>query len=279
MAGELFLVATPIGNLEDMTFRAVRCLKEADLIAAEDTRNTRKLLAHFAIHVPMLSYHEHNKALKGPQLLAKLREGLKIAVVSDAGLPGICDPGSQLVELAVKEGIKVTPVPGANAALTGLIASGLDTRQFFFAGFLPKTKSKREEFLKGLSRREETVIFYETPHHLKRTLEELHEFFGPLRRAVVCRELTKKFEEFLRDDLKGLSAYFASYEARGEMVIILEGNTQIESEDEMPIKSPAECVASFIEQGMDKKAAIKAAAAKLNLPKREVYQAVLKERE
>ena len=194
--GCLYLVATPIGNLEDMTYRGVRILNEVDLIAAEDTRNTRKLLSHYDIHTALTSYHEHNKFEKGPQLITKLQEGLNIAVVSDAGLPGIADPGTHLAQLAIQEGIKVTPIPGANAALSALICSGIDTRKFTFIGFLPKTSKKRKELLESIKLREETLIFYETPYHLKDMLKELMNVLGKDRQASTCRELTKKFEKF-----------------------------------------------------------------------------------
>ena len=219
--GCLYLVATPIGNLEDMTYRGVRILNEVDLIAAEDTRNTRKLLSHYDIHTALTSYHEHNKFEKGPQLITKLQEGLNIAVVSDAGLPGIADPGTHLAQLAIQEGIKVTPIPGANAALSALICSGIDTRKFTFIGFLPKTSKKRKELLESIKLREETLIFYETPYHLKDMLKELMNILGKDRQASTCRELTKKFEEFNRGTLEELVNFFHENEPRGEFVVIV----------------------------------------------------------
>ncbi|MBP2629708.1 MAG: Ribosomal small subunit methyltransferase [Firmicutes bacterium] len=276
--GTLYLCATPIGNLEDMTFRAVRILGEADLIAAEDTRHTRKLLTHFDIHTSLTSYHEHNKFEKGPELIELLLAGKNLVVVSDAGLPGIADPGSHLVELAIEAGITVTPLPGANAALSGLICSGLDTTKFTFVGFLPKTTKKRREVLAGLVKNETTLLFYESPHRLKATLSELLETFGE-RRAVAARELTKKFEEFIRGSLVSLKEHFNVNQPRGEFALIIEGYDYSAENDETgdtdePV-SAYETVMKMVEQGIDKKIAIKEASVKLGLSKREVYQAVL----
>lgn len=275
--GCLYLVATPIGNLEDMTYRGVRILSEADLIAAEDTRNTRKLLAHYDIHTPLTSYHEHNKLVKGPQLVEKLKEGLNIAVVSDAGLPGIADPGTHLAQLAIAEDIRVVPIPGANAALSALICSGIDTVKFSFIGFLPKTAKKRRELLTSIKNRTETLIFYETPYHIKDMLKELIQVFGENRQAATCRELTKKFEEFKRGTLMYLQDYFAQNEPRGEFVVIVAGADEHEAiqEQENFSLSPVEYVQKLIDEGISKKEAIKTAAKKLNIAKRDVYQAVL----
>lgn len=275
--GCLYLVATPIGNLEDMTYRGVRILNEADLIAAEDTRNTRKLLAHYDIHTPLTSYHEHNKLVKGPQLVEKLKEGLNIAVVSDAGLPGIADPGTHLTQLAIAEDIRVVPIPGANAALSALICSGIDTVKFSFIGFLPKTAKKRRELLTSIKNRTETLIFYETPYHIKDMLKELIQVFGENRQAATCRELTKKFEEFKRGTLMYLQDYFAQNEPRGEFVVIVAGADEHEAiqEQENFSLSPVEYVQKLIDEGISKKEAIKTAAKKLNIAKRDVYQAVL----
>ena len=223
---------------------------------SRDQRNTRKLLAHYDIHTPLTSYHEHNKLTKGPQLIAKLNEGMNIAVVSDAGLPGIADPGTHLAQLAIAEGIKVTPIPGANAALSALICSGLNTVKFSFIGFLPKTAKKRRELLTGLKKRTETLIFYETPYHLKDMLKELIQSFGEDRQAAACRELTKKFEEFRRGTLAQLSDYFA------------------QKQEEISL-SPVAYVQKLIDEGISKKEAIKTAAKALNIAKRDVYQAVL----
>lgn len=276
--GCLYLTATPIGNLEDMTYRAVRTLREADLIAAEDTRNTRKLLSHFDIHTPLTSYHEHNKFTKGPELVAKLQQGMNIAAVSDAGLPGICDPGTHLAQLAIEAGVKVTPIPGANAALSALICSGLDTVRFTFVGFLPKTAKKRRVLLDSLKQRPETLLFYETPYRLKDTLKELIAAFGADRNACACRELTKKFEQFERSDLASLLEYFSANDPRGEFVIVVSGADENAEEAAEPEKklTPEECVNEFLAQGMDKKEAMRAAAKALGISRRDVYQALLK---
>lgn len=276
--GCLYLTATPIGNLEDMTYRAVRTLREADLIAAEDTRNTRKLLSHFDIHTPLTSYHEHNKFTKGPELVAKLQQGMKIAAVSDAGLPGICDPGTHLAQLAIEAGVKVTPIPGANAALSALICSGLDTVRFTFIGFLPKTAKKRRALLDSLKQRPETLLFYETPYRLKDTLKELIAAFGADRKACACRELTKKFEQFERSDLGSMLEYFSINEPRGEFVIVVSGADESAEGAAEPEKklTPEECVNEFLAQGMDKKEAMRAAAKALGISRRDVYQALLK---
>ena len=274
--GCLYLVATPIGNLEDMTYRGVRILSEADLIAAEDTRNTRKLLSHYDIHTPLTSYHEHNKFTKGPQLIEKLNEGMNIAAVSDAGLPGIADPGTHLVQLAIAENIKVVPVPGANAALSALICSGLDTVKFTFIGFLPKTAKKRRELLTGIKNRMGTLIFYETPYHLKDMLKELAEVLGEERQAAACRELTKKFEEFKRGTLAQLKTYFAENEPRGEFVVVVSGCEENEIEQQQKVSlTPVEYVQKLINEGNTKKDAMKMAAKALNISRRDVYQAVL----
>ena len=271
--GNLYLVATPIGNLEDMTYRAVRILNEVDLIGAEDTRNTRKLLSHYDIHTTLTSYHEHNKLTKGPELIAKLQEGLDIAIVSDAGLPGIADPGTHLVQLAIEQGIKVTPIPGANAALSALICSGIDTVKFTFVGFLPKTSKKRRELLEEIKKRKETLIFYETPYHLKDMLKELSLVLGKNRQVATCRELTKKFEEFTRGTLEELNNYFQENEPRGEFVVIVSGANDIDENDvkENIQISPVEYVQNLINQGINKKEAMRQAAKALNMSRRDIY--------
>lgn len=277
MAGILYLCATPIGNLEDMTFRAVRILGEVDFIAAEDTRHTRKLLTHFDLHTALISYHEHNKFERGPELIQLLLEGKNIAVVSDAGLPGIADPGSHLAELAIAEKITVTPLPGANAALSGLICSGLDTTRFLFVGFLPKTTKKRREVLAGIVADKATLLFYESPHRLKDTLKELVDTFGD-RKAVACRELTKKFEEFVRGTLVSLQEYFQQHQPRGEFTLIIEGNTNVNEEiieQAIDEGSLVDAVQALMEKGIEKKAAMKEVAVRYKVAKREVYQALL----
>ena len=275
-AGILYICGTPIGNLEDMTFRAVRILREAAVIAAEDTRHTRKLLTHFDIHTPLVSYHEHNKTGIGPLLIERLLAGETIAVGSDAGMPGISDPGSELVSLAIAAGITVVPVPGANAALSGLVASGLDTRTFSFIGFPPKTAKKRRELFSRLADHEHTLIFYESPHHLKATLAELARSFGD-RPAVVARELTKKFEQFVRGDLVSLQAHFAVNDPRGECTIIVGGKPAhaIDPAKEQDLPGLAEAVAALGSGGMNKKDAIRKVASERGLSKRDVYNAVL----
>jgi len=278
--GTLYLSATPIGNLADMTYRAVQILGQVNLIAAEDTRHTRKLLSCYDIHTKLTSYHEHNKFTKGPELIAYLLTGEDLVVVSDAGLPGIADPGSHLAELAIAEGIVVTPLPGANAALSALICSGLDTTMFTFVGFLPKTTKKRRDVLEKIKQREETLLFYEAPHHLKATLKELNHTFGSQRPAAVARELTKKFEEFLRGSLGDLAEHFDQIQPRGEFVIVVAGcdaETILAEELEQRgnMLSPAELVGSLVADGMDKKLAMKQAAITLGISRRDVYQAVL----
>lgn len=275
-AGKLYLCATPIGNLEDMTYRAVRLLKEAALIAAEDTRHTRKLLTHFDIHTPLISYHEHIKDKRGPELIERLLNGEDVAVVSDAGLPGISDPGSHLVRLALDAGLTVVPVPGANAALTALVAAGLDTTAFTFAGFLPKTGKKRRAFIRALSDYQTTLVLYESPHRLKATLAELLEELGD-RPAVAARELTKKFEEFIRGTLKSLQQHFSENQPRGEFTLVINGNDNGKAEPLADVELPPveQAVAALISAGYDKKAAIREVAASRAVPRREVYQAVI----
>ena len=274
--GILYLCATPIGNLEDMTFRSIRKLKEADLIAAEDTRHTRKLLTHFDIHTALTSYHEHNKFEKGPELIDLLLQGKNIVVVSDAGLPGIADPGSHLVELAISADIVVTPIPGANAALSALICSGIDTTIFSFIGFLPKTTKKRKEVLELIKEQESTLLFYESPHRIKDTLAEMLSILGN-RKIVAARELTKKFEEFLRGDISYLIEYFKENQPRGEFTLVVEGfcGENINEDIEITPNSIYKSVQELVEQGQDKKTAIKKIAVKLNISRRDVYQTVL----
>lgn len=283
--GALYLCATPIGNLEDMTYRAVRVLKEVDLIAAEDTRHTRRLLAHFDIHTPLTSYHEHNKEAKGAALIEKLKQGAFIACVSDAGLPGISDPGSLLARQAVAAGIRVVPLPGANAALTALIASGLDTSRFTFVGFLPRSKAKRTARLAEVAGREETLLFYEAPHHLLATLEELLAALGD-REAALGRELTKKFEEFHRGRLTELLNDFSEKEPRGEFVIVVGGedSSAAAGAERMiaesgaaddALLSPVKFAARLVAAGHSPKEAARETAKRLGISRRAVYQALL----
>ncbi|MBQ4404452.1 MAG: 16S rRNA (cytidine(1402)-2'-O)-methyltransferase, partial [Selenomonadaceae bacterium] len=250
-----------------MTFRAIRILREVDLIAAEDTRRTRKLLTHFDIHTPLIRFDENCKAAVAEKILQRLQTGEEIAVVSDAGLPAISDPGADLVRLAIDAGIKVCPVPGANAALSALICSGLDTSKFLFAGFAPKTKKNRREFLEKLSTIDATIIFYEAPHRLKNFLVELEEIFGE-REIVLARELTKVHEEFLRGKISELKNID---EPRGEFVVVVEGKNF----SEPPLEgNPLELYRKLLEQGLDKKSAMREAAKKFNVSRREIYNAI-----
>lgn len=275
--GTLYLCATPIGNLEDMTYRAVRILGEVELIAAEDTRHTRQLLTHFAIHTKLTSYHEHNKFTKGPELIDYLHSGKDLVCVSDAGLPGICDPGSHLAELAIAHGIRVSPLPGANAGLSALICSGLDTTLFTFVGFLPRTAKKQQEKLSQVQDYAGTLIFYEAPHHLKGTLRAIYSVLGD-RKAVLGRELTKKFEEFRRGTLSELLSYYESETPRGEFVILVAGTSENETKAEPIINaSPVELCQKFIAEGMDKKEAMRKTAKTLAISRREVYKSLLAE--
>jgi len=273
--GILYLCATPIGNLEDITFRAVRILREVTLVAAEDTRHTRKLLSHYDIHTTLTSYHEHNKVERGPELIERLLAGDDIAVVSDAGLPGISDPGADLVKLAIDAGITVSPIPGPSAALAGLVMSGLDTGKFLFAGFLPKTAKKRRELLDALANVQYTLVFYESPYRIVSVLEEMATIFGGNRPATAGREMTKKFEEFVRGTVGTLCSHFRQSTPRGEFTLIVAGAKAVAEPDcDTPV-DPGAQVMTLIANGISKKDAIKMVAQKLALPKREVYQAVL----
>ena len=282
MQGTLYLCATPIGNLEDMTFRAVRVLQEADLIAAEDTRNSIKLLNHFQIHTPMTSYHEYNKFEKGRELTDLLREGKNIALITDAGMPGISDPGEELVKMCADAGITVTAVPGACACVTALTLSGLATRRFAFEAFLPADKKERRMVLEELKNETRTIVIYEAPHRLTKTLEELLEHLGN-RKISVCRELTKRHETIFRTDLKGALDYYEKEEARGECVLVLEGRTAEEllkeKQDEWKKMTPAEHVAMYEAQGIIRKEAMRLAARDRGVSKREIYQSLLEQEE
>ncbi|MGG3005915.1 16S rRNA (cytidine(1402)-2'-O)-methyltransferase [Geobacillus stearothermophilus] len=276
--GTLYIVPTPIGNLDDMTFRAVRILREADVIAAEDTRQTKKLLSHFDIHTPLVSYHEHNKYASGRQLVEWLKEGKTVALVSDAGMPGISDPGYELVAAALDERCRVVPLPGANAAVTALVASGLPTERFLFVGFLDRSKKEKREQLLSLKTARETLIFYEAPHRLKETLAVMYDVFGE-RRIALCRELTKRFEEFIRGDLSEAVAWAETADIRGEFCLIVEGARgggheamQEEGAWWQPL-SIVEHVDYYVqEQGLSVKEAAKQAAADRHMSKRDVYQ-------
>jgi 16S rRNA (cytidine1402-2'-O)-methyltransferase len=276
-AGTLFLVATPIGNLEDMTFRAIRTLKEVDLIAAEDTRQTRKLLTHFEVAARLVSYHEHNKQASGPELVRLLLEGQSIALVSDAGLPAISDPGYDLVRMAVEQAVPVVPIPGANAALSALIASGLPTDRFTFVGFLPREKKDITKELERLAMLQETLLFYESPHRVVKTLERMAEVWGAGRRVCMARELTKKFEEFARGTVSECLEHLAEHPPQGEYCLIVEGVPAGQAAENTwwEALTLAEHVQRYVQQGRDKKEATKLAAADRGMPKREVYNALL----
>ena len=272
----LYLVATPIGNLEDMTVRALRILKDVDFIAAEDTRNTKKLCNYFEITTPLVSYHEHNQDQGGEKILQYLREGKSVALVSDAGLPCISDPGADIVVKAIEENFAVVPIPGANAALTALIASGISPQPFYFFGFLNRQKKERRKQLEVIARKEETIIFYEAPHRLKETLKDLELSLGSNRQIVLARELTKKFEEFLRGTITEAIEWANSNEIRGEFCLVIEGNPdgiQEEVQNYWDDMSVVEHIDYLIEhEKQTSKDAIKEVAKLRGLNKREVYQ-------
>ncbi len=274
--GKLFLVGTPIGNLEDMTFRAIRILNEVEMIAAEDTRNTVKLCNHYEIETPLMSYHEHNQIVGGEKILTLLAEGKSVALVSDAGMPCISDPGADISEKAIEQGFDVIPVPGANAAITALVASGLMTQPFAFHGFLARNKKERENQIKQLRQKEETIILYEAPHRLKETLKALHKQIESSRRIVLAREVTKKFEEFLRGTLEEAVAWSDAHTIRGEFCIILEGGDgKIAEEatwwDALSIRDHVQMVID--ERQIRSKEAITKVAEARKISKRDVYQA------
>lgn len=278
MAGKLYLCATPIGNLEDITFRVVRTLKEVDLIAAEDTRNSIKLLNHFEIKTPMTSYHEYNKIEKGKKLVEKLQEGMNIALITDAGTPGISDPGEELVKMCYEVGIEVTSLPGAAACITALTLSGLSTRRFAFEAFLPSDKKEKQTVLKELVNETRTIIMYEAPHRLVRTLQELLEHLGN-RRITICRELTKKHETAFTTTLEEAVAYYEGNEPKGECVLVMEGKSHEELRREEVAKweemSIEEHMDYYMNQGVDKKDAMKLVAKDRGIGKRDVYQQLL----
>lgn len=270
----LYLVPTPIGNLEDMTYRAVRILREADCIAAEDTRNTKKLCNHFEIHTPLISYHEHNRQQSGEAILARLRSGSRVALVSDAGMPAISDPGYELVQACIEEDIPVVALPGANAALTALIASGISPQPFYFYGFLNRSRKEKKKELEELRKKDGAIIFYESPHRLKETLAILHEYLGN-RPIVLARELTKRFEEYIRGTISEALEWASTQEVRGEFVLIVEGSNEVEEEavwwEDVSLK---EHVDHYVDsRGLKPNDAIKQVAKERNIPKREVYQA------
>ncbi len=278
MQGKLYLCATPIGNLEDITFRVLRTLKEVDLIAAEDTRNSIKLLNHFDIHTPMTSYHEYNKIEKAEVLIRKMLEGTNIALITDAGTPGISDPGEDLVRMCYEAGVEVTSLPGPAACITALTLSGLPTRRFAFEAFLPSDKKERQAVLAELVDETRTIILYEAPHRLLKTLKELLDTLGN-RRMTLCRELTKKHETAFASTIEEILAYYETQEPKGECVLVIEGKSRQELEqearakfDEMTIEEHMDL---YLSQGMDKKEAMKAVAKDRGVSKRDIYQSLL----
>ncbi|MDE5819656.1 MAG: 16S rRNA (cytidine(1402)-2'-O)-methyltransferase [Lachnospiraceae bacterium] len=281
MAGVLYLCATPIGNLADMTFRVIDTLKEADLIAAEDTRNSLKLLTHFNIHTPMTSYHEYNKVEKAQALIAQLKEGKNVALITDAGTPAISDPGEVLVAMCQKEQITVTSLPGAAACITALTLSGLSTRRFCFEGFLPPETKLRKEILESLANESRTMILYEAPHHLKKTLRELYDCLGE-RRITICRELTKRFETVLPTTFLEALTRYESEDPRGEYVLVIEGKSLAEQKNERQEehrkRSVEEHMRFYEEQGITHKEAMKRVAADRGVTKREIYAYLLEHR-
>lgn len=278
MAGILYLCATPIGNLQDMTPRVLETLRDVDLIAAEDTRNSRKLMTHFQISTPMTSYHEYNKVEKAYTLIGKLQEGQNIALITDAGTPAISDPGEVLVRMCQEAGITVTSLPGPAALIVALTLSGLATRRFCFEGFLPPDKKERKQILQELTQETRTIILYEAPHHLKATLKELYDTLGE-RKITLCRELTKKFETIFPTSLEGALAFYEENEPRGEYVLVLEGKSLQQKKQELQESfaemSIEEHMKIYEDKGVDHKEAMKLVAKERGISKRDVYQYLL----
>ena len=278
MTGQLYLCATPIGNLEDITFRVLRTLKEADLIAAEDTRNSRKLLNHFEIKTPMTSYHEYNKYDKGRWLVSQMEEGKQVALITDAGTPGISDPGEELVAMCWEAGIPVTSLPGPAACITAITMSGLPARRFSFEAFLPQEKKERRAVLEEMNTDTRTLILYEAPHRLVKTLEELFHELGN-RKVAVCRELTKKHETVFKGTLEEAWNWYEANPPKGECVLVLEGKSREEISKEERKKwedmSVAEHMELYLSQGMEKKEAMKQVAKDRGVSKRDIYQILL----
>lgn len=281
MAGMLYLCATPIGNLEDITFRVLRTLKEVDLIAAEDTRNSQKLLNHFDIHTPMTSYHEYNKYDKAEYLVGLMLDGKNIACITDAGTPGISDPGEVLVQKCYEAGIKVTSLPGPAACITALTMSGLSTRRFAFEAFLPTDKKEREEVLKVMAAETRTIVMYEAPHRLVKTLKLLSERLGD-RKVTVCRELTKRHETAFQSTLEGAVAYYEANDPKGECVIVIAGRSREEIRQEEKARwedmSIEDHMEHYISQGLDRKEAMKKVAKDRGVQKREIYNYLEKQK-
>ena len=283
MAGMLYLCATPIGNLEDITLRVLRILQEADVIAAEDTRQTRKLLTHYEIRTPLTSYHEHNKMEKTPVLIKRMLEGETIALVTDAGTPAISDPGEDLARACYEAGIQVTSLPGPAAVITALTLSGMKARRFTFEGFLPADKKERESVLARLADTTCTTVFYEAPHRLLKTLEVLEGVVGGQRKIAVCKELTKKHEKALHFTMEEALAFYTENSPRGEFVLVLDGadeeKLREERQDQWKEIPLTEHMQQYLDQGMDKKSAMKQVAKDRGVSKRDVYNALLKDKE
>ena len=273
--GKLYLVATPIGNLADMSERALKVLSEVDFIAAEDTRNSLRLLSHFGISKSMVSYHEHNRRERGEEITERLLGGESCALITDAGTPAISDPGEDIVALCAEKGIPVTSIPGACALITALTLSGLPTARFVFEGFLPVQKKERRERLEELSYERRTFILHEAPHKLRTTLSDLRETLGRERRISLCRELTKLNEDVFRTTLDGAIAHYAEREPRGEYVLVIEGGIKKREDNAENTMTPEETVAYYLEEGMSRNDALKAAAKKLGMSKNELYRLIM----
>ncbi len=274
--GTLYIVGTPIGNLEDITYRAVRILSEVDIIAAEDTRHSLKLLNHLEIKKPLISYHDNNRISRAEELVEKLKEGNNIALISDAGMPAISDPGEELIALAIKEDIKITVIPGCTASIAGLIISGLTTRRFAFEGFLPQKHSERVKHLESIKYEERTIIFYEGPHRVKDMLKDCHSGLGD-RPCSIAREISKIHEQVIRGSISEVLAYFEENEPRGEFVIIIEGSQEKAPDTQKPdftLISVEEHVEYYIEQGYEKMDAMKLTAKDRGVSKRDVYRLI-----
>ena len=280
MSGKLYLCATPIGNLEDITYRVIRTLKEVDIIGAEDTRNSIKLLNHFDIHTPMTSYHEYNKVDKARYLVGEIQKGKNVAIITDAGTPGISDPGEEICRQCVEAGIEVSSLPGPAACITALTMSGLSTRRFSFEAFLPRDKKERQIILEELKTETRTIVMYEAPHHLKDTLKELLKHLGN-RKISLCREITKKYEENIYTTIEDAIKMYEVNDPRGEYVLVIEGRDrekdEIEKQNNWMNMELTEHMNLYLKQGMDKKSAMKQVAKDRGVSKRDVYNELLKE--
>ncbi|GAU76868.1 16S rRNA (cytidine(1402)-2'-O)-methyltransferase [Fusibacter sp. 3D3] len=278
MRGKLYICGTPIGNLEDITYRALRILQTCDVVFAEDTRHSLRLLNHFEIKKPLYSYHEHNKQLKGPEILGKLDAGDMVALVTDAGMPGISDPGHDVIKLCIEQGYEFEIIPGVTAFTTALVGSGLDTSRFIFEGFLDRDKKTRKTYLEGIQYEKGTLIFYESPHRIKATLRAIYDVFGN-RNAVIARELTKRYEEYKRGPLLTLMDLLEEQEVKGEIVLLIEGSIEEapKGESMIALLSVEALLNHYMEQGIDKKEAIKKVAKEKQIKKSEVYAISIKD--